>query len=90
MKTGSSGEQLIKARVLVVDDDPILRTHLKRLTSKFVSEVEVAADGAEGLPGMNGISVAGVSCVQRHDLSTAFRFTFSDVSFVDVPGACLP
>ena len=49
MKTGSSGEQLIKARVLVVDDDPILRTHLKRLTSKFVSEVEVAADGAEGL-----------------------------------------
>ena len=49
MKTGSSGEQLIKARVLVVDDDPILRTHLKRLTSKFVSEVEVAANGAEGL-----------------------------------------
>lgn len=24
------------------------------------------------------------------DLSTAFRFTFSDVSFVDVPGACIP
>ena len=46
--------------------------------------------GADGLPGMNGISVTGVSCVLRDDLSTAFRFTFSDVSFVDVPGACLP
>lgn len=42
------------------------------------------------LPGMNGISVTGVSCVLQDDLSTAFRFTFSDASFVDVPGACLP
>ena len=49
MKTGSSDAQLIQARVLVVDDDPILRTHLKRLASKFVSEVEVAADGTSGL-----------------------------------------
>ncbi len=49
MKPGGSEAQLIKARVLVVDDDPILRTQLKRLTSKFVSEIEVAADGAEGL-----------------------------------------
>ena len=46
--------------------------------------------GEQGIPGMNGISVTGVSCVLRDDLSTAFRFTFSDVSFVDVPGACLP
>lgn len=46
--------------------------------------------GPQGIPGMNGISVTGVSCVLRDDLSTAFRFTFSDVSFVDVPGACLP
>lgn len=46
--------------------------------------------GEQGIPGMNGISVTGVSCVLRDDLSTAFRFTFSDVSFVDVPGACIP
>lgn len=46
--------------------------------------------GADGIPGMNGVSVTGVSCVLRDDLSTSFRFTFSDVSFVDVPGACLP
>lgn len=46
--------------------------------------------GEPGTPGMNGISVTGVSCVLLDDLSTAFRFTFSDASFVDVPGACLP
>jgi len=46
--------------------------------------------GEQGIPGMNGVSVTGVSCVLRDDLSTAFRFTFSDVSFVDVPGACIP
>lgn len=46
--------------------------------------------GAEGIPGMNGISVTGISCVLRDDLSTAFRFTSSDASSVDVPGACLP
>lgn len=46
--------------------------------------------GEQGMPGMNGISVTGVSCVLLDDLSTAFRFTFSDASFVDVPGACTP
>ena len=40
---------MIQARVLVVVDDPILRTQLKHLTGKFVTEVEVAADGVEGL-----------------------------------------
>jgi signal transduction histidine kinase len=47
--TPGASEQLIQARVLVVDDDPILRTQLKHLASKFVSEIEVAADGQEGL-----------------------------------------
>ena len=46
--------------------------------------------GEQGMPGMNGIGVTGVSCVLLDNLSTAFRFTFSDVSFVDVPGACTP
>ena len=47
--TKSADIQIIQARVLVVDDDPILRTQLKHLTSKFVSEIQVAADGMEGL-----------------------------------------
>lgn len=47
-------------------------------------------DGAPGAPGAAGVSVTGVSCVLRDDLSTAFRFTFSDATTADVPGACLP
>lgn len=47
-------------------------------------------DGAPGAPGAAGVSVTGVSCVLRDDLSTAFRFTFSDGTSSDVPGACLP
>ena len=47
-------------------------------------------DGAPGAPGADGVSVTGVSCVLRDDLSTAFRFTFSDGTSSDVPGACLP
>ncbi len=42
-------EQIIQARVLVVDDDPILLTQIKHLASKFVSEIQVASDGIEGL-----------------------------------------
>lgn len=46
----SKAEEIIaSAHVLVVDDDPILRTQLKHLAGRFVSEVRVAADGAEGL-----------------------------------------
>ncbi len=49
MEAKRSNEQIIQARVLVVDDDPILRTQIKHLASKFVSEIRVAADGVEGL-----------------------------------------
>lgn len=48
------------------------------------------ADGAPGSPGADGVSVTGVSCVIRDDLSTAFRFTFSNGATADVTGACLP
>ena len=41
--------QMIQARVLVVDDDPILRTQIKHLASRFIAEIRVAADGEEGL-----------------------------------------
>ena len=46
--------------------------------------------GEPGAPGADGVSVTGVSCVLLYDLSTAFRFTFSDGTSSDVPGACLP
>ena len=49
MEEKRSVEQIIQARVLVVDDDPILRTQIKRLASQFVSEIRLAADGVEGL-----------------------------------------
>lgn len=46
--------------------------------------------GTNGTDGAPGVSVTGVSCVLLDDLSTAFRFTFSDATAVDVPGACFP
>lgn len=46
--------------------------------------------GEQGIPGMNGVSVLSVSCVMRDDLSTAFRFTFTDGEVTDVAGPCLP
>ena len=49
MEAKRSDEPMIQARVLVVDDDPILRTQIKHLASRFVSEIQVAADGIEGL-----------------------------------------
>ena len=49
MEAKRSEEQIIQARVLLVDDDPILRTQIKHLASKFVSEIRVAEDGVEGL-----------------------------------------
>ena len=49
METERAVEQIIQARVLVVDDDPILRTQIKHLASHFVSEIRLAADGVEGL-----------------------------------------
>lgn len=47
-------------------------------------------NGTNGLDGMNGISVTSVECVLLDDLSTAFRFYFSDGEARDVRGACLP
>lgn len=46
--------------------------------------------GEPGIPGANGVGVTGVSCVLLDDLSTAFRFTFSDQEVVDVRGPCVP
>ena len=42
-------EQIIQARVLIVDDDRILLTQIKHLASKFVSEIQIASDGVDGL-----------------------------------------
>ena len=48
-KTIDDAGPIIAARVLLVDDDPILRTQIKHLASRFVAEIRVAADGLEGL-----------------------------------------
>ena len=45
----SSPSLPIQARVLVVDDDPIMRLQLTRQVGKIVTEVSVAANGIEGL-----------------------------------------
>ena len=45
----SKPSDLIQARVLVVDDDPIVRTQIKQLGSRFVTEIDVAVDGQAGL-----------------------------------------
>ena len=49
MNPANREPRLIQARVLVVDDDPILRTQMKHLAGRFVSEIQVATDGEEGL-----------------------------------------
>ena len=49
MEANAAASELIQARILVVDDDPILRTQLKTLLGRFVADVRVAVDGAEGL-----------------------------------------
>jgi len=49
VETKRAEEQKIQARVLVVDDDPILLTRIKYQAAKFVSEIEVAVDGVAGL-----------------------------------------
>lgn len=53
----------------------------------YLAAANAGANGTDCAP---GVSVTGVSCVIRDDLSTAFRFTFSDGTTADVPGACLP
>ena len=49
MNPANREPRLIQARVLVVDDDPILRTQMKHLAGRFVSEIQLATDGEEGL-----------------------------------------
>ena len=49
MTEDNGDTRLIQARVLVVDDDPILRTQMQHLAGRFVSEIQLATDGEEGL-----------------------------------------
>ncbi len=44
-----SKPELMKARVLAVEDDALTRAQLRGMLSHIVTEVRVAADGAEGL-----------------------------------------
>lgn len=49
MSQNISNTDILKARVLVVEDDPITRVQMQRMLSRIASEVRLAADGAEGL-----------------------------------------
>lgn len=46
--------------------------------------------GEPGAPGASGISVIDIYCVAVDPVATAFRFTFSDGSTIDVAGPCIP
>lgn len=46
-------------------------------------------DGADGKNGSDGRGIASVTCVLI-DTGTAFRFSFTDATTSDVPGACTP
>lgn len=48
-ETTPAAPKQVPARVLVVDDDPILRTQLQHLLTRFVTGVRVAENGREGL-----------------------------------------
>ena len=49
MASDSTERQLIPAKVLIVDDDPIVRHQITRLARQCVTETQAAEDGAEGL-----------------------------------------
>ena len=45
----TDGQGRYEARVLVVEDDALLRSQLRHMVAKRVTEVQEAADGAAGL-----------------------------------------
>lgn len=49
MSQAHAHPELLKARVLAVEDDPITRAQVQHMLSRIVTEVKVAVDGAEGL-----------------------------------------
>jgi len=50
----------------------------------------VGPTGPPGSDGADGIGVATVACALTDDGSTVFRFTLTDGTTQDVPGACTP
>ena len=49
MNRAQAMTDVLEARVLVVEDDPITRVLLQRMLTHFVRDVKVASDGGEGL-----------------------------------------
>jgi signal transduction histidine kinase len=49
LEANTASPELIQIRVLVVDDDPILRMQLQALLGRFVAELCFAGNGKEGL-----------------------------------------
>ena len=49
MSQDSPEFERLHASILAVDDDALIRIQLQRMLSRIVTEVRIAADGAEGL-----------------------------------------
>src|SRR3954452_15879826 len=50
----SQGKGLMKRRILVVDDDPLIREHLRVILETDHYEVETACDGRSALEALHG------------------------------------
>lgn len=48
------------------------------------------ANGLNGTDGRDGRGISTVECILEPDLTTAFRFTFTDTTTQDVPASCTP
>ena len=80
------------ARVLVIDDDELTRTLLKRMLTGEGHEVEEALDGAEGLrlfgerPPDVVLTDINMPGLDGHEVITAIRVLHADVPIIAISG----
>ncbi len=80
------------ARVLVIDDDELTRTLLKRMLTGEGHEVEEALDGAEGLrlfgerPPDVVLTDINMPGLDGHDVIEAIRMQHPDVPIIAISG----
>ena len=49
----------------------------------------VGSPGKDGTTGVAGRGVVSISCVRETNLTTAFRFVFTDLTTQDIPAVCI-
>ncbi len=80
------------ARVLVIDDDEMSRTLVKRMLDAEGHQVEEALDGAEGLrlfgerPPDLVLTDINMPGLDGHDVIEAIRFQHTDVPIIAISG----